>query len=235
MITPIQGAYRTHMNKYLWILLVACTVVAQAEDIVTTSGVIYSNVTVKRAEPDNLVLLTSKGVLHIPFTELPQELGTKYGYDPAKAAEYQHVKAAARLQTAADTKRAMERAKAKNTAPAETDDAFPINAFDIRVGSAATTENTTTVSDGWTKTGTDRYWVQQPIVTTTKENKMKFTLKATISNRAEAAHEVVAWFGNASISEQLRPGQSKAITLVADEKTFLRIVCAGHEKAFPLP
>jgi hypothetical protein len=222
------------MRHIVWILL-TLAVVVHAEDIATTSGTIYSNVTVKRAEPDALVLLTAKGILRVPFSELPKDTATKFGYDETKAAEYQRLKAIAQNQAAEEASRTRERAKAKAKADAGSEDTFPIYAFDLSVSGAATTETKTTVSDGWAKSGSDAYWVPQPVFTTTKENKTKFTLKATLSNRSDQPRECVASFGGASKSEQLRAGESKRIAIVSDQKSFLSILCDGNEKSFPLP
>jgi hypothetical protein len=57
-------------------------------NITTVGGVVYSNVVVRRVEPDGLTLMRSNGVVKIPFTGLSTETQTAYGYDPEKASTY---------------------------------------------------------------------------------------------------------------------------------------------------
>src|SRR5437868_2908816 len=64
------------------------TTAVLADDIKTTTGNEYKNVTVSRAEPDGLVVVASYGIIKIPFEELPSELRAKYGYNPAEAATF---------------------------------------------------------------------------------------------------------------------------------------------------
>ena len=59
-----------------------------AEDITTTTGKQYTNVTIERAEPDGIVVTTESGIEKISFGILSKELQTKYGYDSQKAAKF---------------------------------------------------------------------------------------------------------------------------------------------------
>jgi len=61
------------------------------------SGGTFSNVTVRRAEPDGVVFMTAKGVLKIAFTNLPAEWQQKYHYDPTAAAAFRQRQEASRL------------------------------------------------------------------------------------------------------------------------------------------
>jgi len=45
----------------------------------------YKNVTVKRVEPDGIVLTSSSGVSKVYFTELPKEIQQRFNYDAEKA------------------------------------------------------------------------------------------------------------------------------------------------------
>jgi hypothetical protein len=57
-----------------------------AEDLKTTNGKEYKNVSVSRVEPDGIVIKFSGGIVKLQFTELPPDVQKKYGYDSAAAA-----------------------------------------------------------------------------------------------------------------------------------------------------
>jgi len=61
----------------------------RADDFTTLDGDKYTNATVKRVEPDGIVVADSDGVRKLKFKNLPPALGAKYGYNPANAASYQ--------------------------------------------------------------------------------------------------------------------------------------------------
>ena len=65
------------------------------DEIATLSGTKYQRVTITRVEPDGISISHSDGIAKIPFTDLSQELRTKYGYDPKKAAAYSQAEKAA--------------------------------------------------------------------------------------------------------------------------------------------
>lgn len=92
-----------------------------AEDITTTSGTQYTNVTIRRVLPDGLVIDTESGVEKIPFAILPKELQIKYGYAPQKAAKYNEAvrAAAAQRQAALETIKQQKAEEAKNAADSE--------------------------------------------------------------------------------------------------------------------
>ncbi len=79
-------------------------------EIVDNSGKAYKNVTIRKVDPDGLLIAHSGGVKKLPFSDLPEEIQTKYGYDPAKAEQFSKEQAA--LQAAA-RQRAMEQARAR--------------------------------------------------------------------------------------------------------------------------
>jgi hypothetical protein len=59
-----------------------------ADNFKTTNGTEYKNVTVKRVEPDGLVLSSKSGISKVYFTELPKDVQERFNYDPEKAAAY---------------------------------------------------------------------------------------------------------------------------------------------------
>ena len=56
-----------------------------AADFKTIDGTQYKNVTVKRVEPDGIMLVTEFGLSKVYFTELPKEVQQRYDYHPAPA------------------------------------------------------------------------------------------------------------------------------------------------------
>jgi hypothetical protein len=58
---------------------------ALAEDFKTVKGKEYKNATVRRVEPDGIVLLSKSGVVKVYFAELPKEIQKRFGYDAVKA------------------------------------------------------------------------------------------------------------------------------------------------------
>jgi hypothetical protein len=67
------------------IALLGSAVTVPAEDIKTIYGDEYKNATIKRTEPDGLVVMHATGIAKIPFSELPADLQRKHGFDPAAA------------------------------------------------------------------------------------------------------------------------------------------------------
>jgi hypothetical protein len=57
-------------------------------DIVTQGGLVYTNCTIVRVEPDGITVATDNGIAKIGFAELSGEYRKKYGYDSEKAADY---------------------------------------------------------------------------------------------------------------------------------------------------
>jgi len=67
---------------------------ALAEDFKTISGKEYKDATVSRIEADGIVLKTKSGISKVYFAELPKDVQERFGYDPAKAAQFAKVQAA---------------------------------------------------------------------------------------------------------------------------------------------
>lgn len=62
--------------------------VLQAEDFTTLEGDHYSNATIKKVDPDGLLIAYPDGVVKLKFKKLPPAIGVKYGYNPSAEAEY---------------------------------------------------------------------------------------------------------------------------------------------------
>src|SRR5437870_5314575 len=80
--------------KAITILILCFASVAIADDFKTVDGKEYKNVTVRRVEPDGIVLVTSSGISKIYFTELPKDIQEKFHYQADKAAAYSAERAA---------------------------------------------------------------------------------------------------------------------------------------------
>src|SRR5260370_41507422 len=75
--------------KIFTLLIILCLAsVVGAEDFKTIEGKEYKNVTVKRIEPDGIVLSSSSGISKVYFTELPKEVQERFHYDAEKGDEY---------------------------------------------------------------------------------------------------------------------------------------------------
>ena len=70
------------------VLVLAALQFAVADDFKTNDGKEYKNVTVKRVEPDGIVLSSKSGISKIYFTELPKEVQDRFNYRPEQAAAY---------------------------------------------------------------------------------------------------------------------------------------------------
>jgi len=71
---------------------------AWAEDISTLDGRKFSTELISSVEPDGLKITTSDGIEKIPFANLSEEIQRKYGYEPAKAAQFKRALTAAAVQ-----------------------------------------------------------------------------------------------------------------------------------------
>jgi len=58
------------------------------EEFTTLDGDHYTGATLRRVEPDGLVIAYADGVKKLKFQNLPAEIGKQYGYNPAVAAQY---------------------------------------------------------------------------------------------------------------------------------------------------
>jgi hypothetical protein len=99
-------------------LLLGLLMAAGAEDLTTTEGRVYKNVTVRKVEPDGLSISHESGLAKIPFTKLPKEVQKKHGYDPAKGKAYAEEQgkkqAQAEERLAKDVRKALENQKERD-------------------------------------------------------------------------------------------------------------------------
>lgn len=85
------------------VALILMTLVLKADDFTTLDGDHYPNATIKKVDPDGLMIAYPDGVVKLKFKRLPPAVGAKYGYNPAAEAEYlaaQHSNDVASYQTA---------------------------------------------------------------------------------------------------------------------------------------
>lgn len=66
---------------------------SQRVDIRTSSGEIYKNCKVTKAEPDGITIFHSKGVAKIPFANLSQDYQRQFNYNPSNSAAYAEAQA----------------------------------------------------------------------------------------------------------------------------------------------
>lgn len=90
--------------KILLTILLLAAMPALADTITTISGTTYLDASVTKTTPTAISISHSTGMAKIPFKDLPAALQKKYGYDPAKAAEYE----AQEAQRAAEQKQRAE-------------------------------------------------------------------------------------------------------------------------------
>jgi len=105
--------------KILTFSMVCFASVIRADDFKTIDGKEYKNVTVRRVEPDGIVLITSAGISKVYFTELPKDVQVRFGYDPQRATAYsgeQTANYAAYQKQQQEAQRQREDARAKNNA-----------------------------------------------------------------------------------------------------------------------
>jgi hypothetical protein len=108
-------------------VLIAGALHAAGEDFTLNDGREYKNVTVSRTEPDGIVVMTSTGIVKLFFSELPEDLQKKHGYDSQTAARFRAEVEAANQQAKAANDLARARrlkeyqdATAAREAPAKT-------------------------------------------------------------------------------------------------------------------
>lgn len=80
-------------TAFACVIIFSACVRVFAEDFTTTDGKKLEGVTVTRIEPDGIVVMTDSGIEKIVFTKLPEDVQKKYGFDPAKAAQFQQQRA----------------------------------------------------------------------------------------------------------------------------------------------
>ncbi len=102
------------MNAFILIAIIFTGTPLFAEDITTLSGTKYKNITITRVEPGGISISHDDGLAKIPFTDMAEDLRTKYGYDSKKAAQsMQADQAVAAQRAAAANAAAIQQAKAR--------------------------------------------------------------------------------------------------------------------------
>jgi len=77
-------------KRYAFILLFALSAaVVSAEDITTTDGTVYKNIKISETTPIGINFVSDDKACWVDFRDLPPDTAKKYGYDPAKAAEFE--------------------------------------------------------------------------------------------------------------------------------------------------
>ena len=110
----VRERSRTLKPAMCVVFIIVATATMWADDaatnIVTASGTL-SNVVVRRAEPDALVIMSSHGIARVPFTELSADLQRQYGYKPELAADFQRQKAAEEARVRLEKEQARRQAE----------------------------------------------------------------------------------------------------------------------------
>jgi len=103
------------MNKATLAILAALSAsIALADDFKTSDGKEYKNITVRRVEPDGIVISSKSVIAKLYFTELPKEVQERFHYDAAKGDAYSAEQNAALEQARNQQEEAM-RQKAEAT------------------------------------------------------------------------------------------------------------------------
>ena len=76
------------MRICLLLLVVCFTSVVLGEDFKTIKGKEYKDATVRRIDPDGIVLKSKSGISKVYFAELPEDVQRRFNYDPARAAQF---------------------------------------------------------------------------------------------------------------------------------------------------
>ena len=75
---------------YAVILLSALlTAAVSAEDVTTTDGTVYKDIKISETTPIGINFVSSEKACWVDFRDLPPDTAKKYGYDPAKAADFE--------------------------------------------------------------------------------------------------------------------------------------------------
>jgi hypothetical protein len=75
------------MKKTIFAFLVLSALV-KADDFTLTDGTTYTNATVRRVEPDGLVVADADGIRKLKFSNLSPQIQQKYGFDSVKANQF---------------------------------------------------------------------------------------------------------------------------------------------------
>jgi len=118
---PVNGRRAIRLAAFLTLAsaFAAASSVLQARDITTLDGKLYKDVSI-RAKPNGLEIVHSTGVAFVSFKNLPETVRKEFGYDPAKAAEYEEkLKEARKARAKAIAERSAKAAAEKKRKDAE--------------------------------------------------------------------------------------------------------------------
>jgi hypothetical protein len=96
-------------------LLLLSLLLARADDITTLKGEKFLEVTIKRIEPDGIVVLKPNLIAKILFTDLSPEFREKYRYNSNKPADIPEASAAADAQRQAEAAKGQSQENILNT------------------------------------------------------------------------------------------------------------------------
>lgn len=83
-----------------------------ADDVTTLSGTTYHEVRVVRVEPDGVTWEHLTGMVKVDFTDLPEAMRRKYGFDPKQATAFRDAQAQAQQQFAAQAQQVQREVEA---------------------------------------------------------------------------------------------------------------------------
>ncbi|QJE94844.1 hypothetical protein [Luteolibacter luteus] len=98
------------------VALLTCGYV-KSEDLTTTDGRTFHEVSVTKVEPDGLSIRHSTGTAKLPVASLPEEVRSRHDLDAEKAAAYEKAKARKYAELEAMLRAAREKEQAKQTPP----------------------------------------------------------------------------------------------------------------------
>ena len=161
-----QPRYRNPQNEFMriqaWLALAAiagvtdCTAAAQGNDtnvfpVLSIRGQNLTNVTISSVNPAYAIIFFDRGAKRVPLSDLPDFLQKKYGYDPAKAEQFEAEEQ--RKKTDAFAKRQSIRIESEKAQRA-TD--WPEWRGPNRNGSGTSAE---VLASSWPPDGPNRMWV----------------------------------------------------------------------------
>lgn len=84
----LYGSYIIRILSAIFCFLIVFPRILQGDEFTTLDGEHYAGATLKRVEPDGVVIAYSDGIKKLRFQKLPPEVCAKYGYNPETEARY---------------------------------------------------------------------------------------------------------------------------------------------------
>lgn len=204
-------------------LILSMGCLASAENITNTMGKVYSNLEIRRVEPDAIVVMGKSGIWRIPFTELSEDLQKRFKYDPVLAKDYGQKRNAAQQATYQKTVAARQKARERNEIESSADaSAFPLTVSQMKITEGSVSELVTEVQgDAAFTTSSMR-----------RQNTKTYTMEAVVGNGTSEKKEFQAIYGGRSLNEVAPAMKSVRIKVRGTERSSLIIRCDGKEKSF---